>query len=385
MITLYKDSRDTKLGVTFFRRDPQDNASPGSAIVSRINAQGAAHGKLEMGERIYQVNGTAVEGPLHAARLLRESEGFLKITKIPKRDDFDVNLERYQQIEAEAARQAMAAALPGQEPQRTPRTDAATPRGGGTSAGMVAAQAQYSSGLRPLNQQAGGSPGGLQLNNMNLAQNLQEAGGQLSARTQEIAGNLGDQWGQLSARAGKWFDKVGKNVSKVGELLPTQQNKETRSAVKIQKAWRSYGAQAHFHEERGAALMLQSAARRRKAQAVRKYKETLISWAAIVIQEAYRKHKLKQKAKELAEANSSAATPRSKGSVVGRLAKSLSFSRRASSKTTAAKATTSKPSVPAEVTADDLRAEGINVPATPAAQPKNKRSFSFSRRQKKAE
>jgi len=232
---------------------------------------------------------------------------------------------------------------------------------------MQAAQAQYSSGLRPLNQQGAGSPSGLQLNNMNLAQNLQQAGG------------------QLSARAGKWFDQVGKNVQKVGELLPTQTNKETRAAVKIQKAWRSYGAQAHFHEERGAALMLQSAARRRKAQAVRKYKETLISWAAIVIQEAYRKHKLKQKAKELAEANNSAATPRSKGSVVGRLAKSLSFSRRASSKTTAMKAASAKPSVPAEVTADDLRAEGINVPATPAAQPKNKRSFSFSRRQKKAQ
>ena len=44
--------------------------------------------------------------PADAARMLRESEGFMKIGKLPKRDDFDANLDRYQQIEAEEARQA---------------------------------------------------------------------------------------------------------------------------------------------------------------------------------------------------------------------------------------------------------------------------------------
>ena len=37
-VTLYKDTKDTKLGITFFRRDPQDGAQPGSAIISRIGA-----------------------------------------------------------------------------------------------------------------------------------------------------------------------------------------------------------------------------------------------------------------------------------------------------------------------------------------------------------
>jgi hypothetical protein len=34
-----------------------------------------------------------VRGPLHAARLLRESEGYLKIKKLPKRADFDAKYE----------------------------------------------------------------------------------------------------------------------------------------------------------------------------------------------------------------------------------------------------------------------------------------------------
>jgi len=244
--------------------------------------------------------------------------------------------------------------------------------------------------------------GGLQLNMSQVGQGLQDAQGQLSARSQAFAAEMGQNVAQLSARAGKWFQDIGKNVGKVGELLPTQTNKENRAATKIQKAWRSYGAQSHFHEERGAALMLQSAARRKKAQSLLKYKQTLNNWAAIVIQEAYRRHKLKQKAKELAEANAAATTPRSKSTVVGRLAKSLSFSRRTTAKTTAAKV--AKPSVPADVTAEDLRAEGLpyagatsgseatsvastsrssDSAATP--EPTKKRSLSFMRRKKAAE
>ena len=121
-VTLYKEDKDTKLGITFFRRDPQDGASGNSALVSRISPSGLAANELSVGERIMSVQGVSVEGPLHAARMLRESEGFMKIGKLPKRDDFDANLDRYQQMEQEAARNAMAQALPGQEPQRTPRS-----------------------------------------------------------------------------------------------------------------------------------------------------------------------------------------------------------------------------------------------------------------------
>ena len=43
------------------------------------------------------VQGQDVRGPLHAARLLRESKGSLKIEKLPKRADFDAKYEEYAQ------------------------------------------------------------------------------------------------------------------------------------------------------------------------------------------------------------------------------------------------------------------------------------------------
>ena len=43
------------------------------------------------------VQGQDVRGPLHAARLLRESKGTLKIEKLPKRADFDAKYEEYAQ------------------------------------------------------------------------------------------------------------------------------------------------------------------------------------------------------------------------------------------------------------------------------------------------
>jgi len=378
-ITLYKEAKESKLGVTFFRRDPQEGASPESAIISRIGSNGAASGKLEMGERILKVNGTIVEGPLHAARLLRESEGYLKIGKLPKRADFDANLPRYQELEAQAAREAMAAALPGQQPQSTPRTDAATPRGPGASA----VPSQYSSGLRPLNQ--GGEQPGLQLNVASIGDGIQQAGGQLSARAIEAMGGLGENLGQLSARAGKWFEKVGNDINRAAELIPTQQNRERWAARTIQKRWRAYAARGHFHEERGAVLMLQSAARRKSAVAVRKYKETLVNWAAIVIQEAWKRHQLRVKSKEL-EKNGGDGGSSHRGnskSIGSRLVKSLSFTRRTT------KSKHPRPAPPVEATAEDLKAIDIGshkphlggpVPEPTGAK---RRSLSFTRRKKK--
>ena len=213
--TLYKETRDTKLGITFFRRDPQDNAAADAAIVSRIGPTGPAAGKLNVGERIMTVQGVRVEGPLHAARMLRESEGYMKIGKLPKRDDFDTNLARYQQVEAEAARAAMANALPGQTGASTPRTDAPTPRG----PGAASVPSGFGSGLRPLNQDAGASAGPPMTLNMNaIGDNLNTAGAQLSARTQELQNGMAQGLGNLSARMGNFFGKVGQ----VGELIPTQ-------------------------------------------------------------------------------------------------------------------------------------------------------------------
>ena len=370
LVTLYKDTKDTKLGITFFRRDPQDGAQPGSAIISRIGATGPAAGLLNVGERIMTVQGVPVDGPLHAARLLRESEGFMKIGKLPKRADFDDNLERYQQIEAEAARAAMAAALPGQTAQSTPRTDAATPRGPG---GNV--PTQFASGLRPLNQ---GGPPGLDMSA------LDTTGAQLSARAQAAQQNIAEGWGQLSARAGKMFEGWGNKVAGLGEIIPTQANKETRAARKIQAAWRSCAARGHFHEERGAVLMLQSAQRRVKAQKAAQYKKAMKHWAAVVIQERYRRYKLKQKKQALEN------TPKKQG-IGSKIVKSLSFSRRS-----AKKAANPKPDRPVDITDEDLvSARGQNPePARSLGQPlaqsetptggQKKRTLSFTRRKKAA-
>jgi hypothetical protein len=158
----------------------------------------------------------------------------------------------------------------------------------------------------------------------------------------------------------------------------------------IQKGFRAFAARGHFHEERGAVLMLQSAARRKKAQQVRKYKATLVNWAAIVIQENWRRHKLREKAK-LEQAKKGAEQTPKKG-IGSRLVKSLSFSRR--------KKPPPKPILPDDLTADDLiSARGKNPtplvssaepsPGTPTAPEQiiqtKKRSLSFTRRKKAAE
>merc|ERR550514_2609283 len=185
------------------------------------------------------------------------------------------------------------------------------------------------------------------------------------------------------------MNKVQSGINKVGEIVPTTANKEMKAARVIQKAWRAFAARGHFHEERGAVLMLQSAARRKKAQSVRKYKATLVTWAAIVIQENYRRHKLREKAKA-AEVAKAEATP--KKGIGSRLVKSLSFSRR--------KKPPPKPVLPEDLTADDLISARGNhptplvssaepSPGTPTAPEQiiqtKKRSLSFTRRKKAAE
>lgn len=388
-VSVYKESKDTKLGITFFRRDPQDDAPPNSAIVSRIGAQGPAKDILEVGQRITHVGGFEVEGPLHAAKMLRDSEGFLRITRLPKRDDFDANFERYMVKEQEAARAALESALPGQTPQATPRTDAATPRGPGAGAAIPQ---QFSSGLRPLNAGGGAVPPTLNMNN--LGDGLQTAGAQLSARSQQIQAEMAQNIGNLSARAGAFFQKLGNQINTAAEFIPTQVNKETRAVKKIQKAWRGYAARGMFHEERGAVLMLQAAQRRAKAKKVVEYKKSLKYWAAVVIQERWRRYQIRKKAKALEAAKGEVATPKKTG-VGAKIVKSLSFSRRSSKKP-------AKPVKPDDITDDDLISArgagpdrtmhlGMPVeskgPETPGAEPTggkqvNKRSFSFGRRKK---
>ena len=149
---------------------------------------------------------------------------------------------------------------------------------------------------------------------------LDTTGAQLSARAQAAQQNIAEGWGQLSARAGKMFEGWGNKVAGLGEIIPTQANKETRAARKIQAAWRSCAARGHFHEERGAVLMLQSAQRRVKAQKAAQYKKAMKHWAAVVIQERYRRYKLKQKKQALEN------TPKKQG-IGSKIVSSLSLSR----------------------------------------------------------
>ena len=66
-VTIYKESIETKLGVTFYRRDPQEGSGDNSAIISRLTGVGPAAGVLAIGDRILQVAGCDVDGPLTAA------------------------------------------------------------------------------------------------------------------------------------------------------------------------------------------------------------------------------------------------------------------------------------------------------------------------------
>lgn len=143
--------------------------------------------------------------------------------------------------------------------------------------------------------------------------------------------------------------------------------------------------------------MLQSAQRRVKAQKAAQYKKAMKHWAAVVIQERYRRHKLRQKAKEveaLAISNSSAApeaAPKKSGGIGSKIVKSLSFSRRG-------KKAPAKPVMPDDLSPEDLISARGNNPNPPMSlgQPINnanaqptggtkKRSLSFTRRKKAAE
>merc|ERR1719197_605190 len=126
----------------------------------------------------------------------------------------------------------MAAALPGQTAQATPRTDAATPRAGGGAA----VPAHLMGGLKKLDTSAAQAAG------------QDSFGAQLSARTQAMQDDLGKNLGNLSARVGNIFAKAVNTFNNAAELVPTAQNRETRAARKIQTAWRSCAARGHFRE-----------------------------------------------------------------------------------------------------------------------------------------
>jgi len=359
-VILYKESKDSKLGVTFYRRDPQEGGVPEAAIISRLGATGPAVGKLFVGERIMSVQGQDVQGPLHAARLLRESEGYLKIKKLPKRADFDAKYEEYAQIEAENARKAIEAAQPGQAPQATPRTDAATPRGPGAGA-----PGPLLTGLKVIN--GPGAP-----SSSAPAPTPPPGGLNIAAGFANFMQGAEQNFGQLSARAKSVFESVA-------EAIPTEENRlkkelraKNRAATRIQKCFRAYKARGQFHEERGASLMLQAAVRRRQAQAELKLKkDNLRQWAATKIQSGAR-HMIYRKKKSKAEERKRQKESSIMGQM-GKMARSLSFTKRNQKK---------ESSTPR---ASDAAPPAASEPAAEGTLGKMARSLSFTRRTKKPE
>lgn len=304
-MSIYKEAKHTKLGVTFFRQDQQPGAPSTSALVSRVGETGPAAHQLEIGERIMSVQGTAVEGPLHAAKLLRESEGYLRVGKLPKRPDFDENLSEYLRLDAELVA-AQLAPKP-QPPKLNVEAAAAMPTGGGESEGFLNSARRHLDSISSI--------------------------------------NLGEQAGELTARGIRALGAVGTGVvdavDAVAAVLPTQENRERRAAVTIQTARRGAQARQRYGAERAALLLLQSSIRRKlaadQAGKVRRYKRTLENWAALVIQEARRNQIVRRKLRERARLRASAeaaeraaAASASKGPLASakRLARSLSFTRR---------------------------------------------------------
>ena len=87
----------------------------------------------------------------------------------------------------------------------------------------------------------------------------------------------------------------------IGEALPTEANKikkENRAARLIQETFRGHAEQSSFQEKRGAAIFVQAAMRRRKAmQLLDQKKHDLRTWAALKIQDSYRRYLLRKKRK----------------------------------------------------------------------------------------
>ena len=141
-------------------------------------------------------------------------------------------------------------------------------------------------------------------------------------------------------------------------------------------------------------LMLQAAQRRVKAQKVLQYKESLKSWAAVVIQERWRRYQLRKASKGLAGKGGKASGTPKKESMGSKIVKSLSFSRRSGKKSIK----DLKPVMPDDLAPEDLiSARGANPnppmnlgkPLESSGEPTGgavkKRSLSFMRRKKAAE
>ena len=108
---------------------------------------------------------------------------------------------------------------------------------------------------------------------------------------------------------------------------------KNRAARKIQRSFKNHSSKGEFEEKRGAAIFLQAAARRKRAQSLLEAKKNdLRIWAAMEIQDAGRRMILRKAAKKAAEDRR-----RAKAGLLGMgvgtyrsMARSLSFTKKKS-------------------------------------------------------
>ena len=228
----------------------------------------------------------------------------MKIGKLPKRADFDEKLEYYQQLEAEAARAAMAATLPGQQPQSTPRTP--TPRGPAPArrAGSVlwrAAPGQPAAATGRALAQHWRGPAKYRRAALGACHGDDSGHRRLLGAARRVQVRKSRRLAPASIRSPRISRRRCASRGRTRSAPPQPQTlahpivllrnrrlrprRQTRGAWRrdAPKGYRAFAARGHFHEERGAVLMLQ-ARRGKKAQSVRQYKATLVNWAAIVIE-----------------------------------------------------------------------------------------------------
>ena len=280
-VALYKAALHSKLGITFFR-----HGFMSAAVISQLEPTGiAAHSLLE-GEQIVSVQSVLVENPLHAADLLRKAVGYIRVGRLLRRADFDPK-EHARLVDAEREagldswRRQEAVELVSRhiaEPERPP-APLVFNRKGHPPAQLPRLALPLS--LPGVASSSSDPPG---------VSTLIDPAMPLSARVSKF-GEL------LSVAASELFDYI-----QPGAQLRKQQH---AAAVSVQAAFQRHAAQRGYLRQLDAALRLQSAARRRAARSalrdlqMEQYLQLQRNWAAMVVQEAFRRHLFHRKLRHL--------------------------------------------------------------------------------------
>ena len=116
-VTLYKAFAGQKLGLRFFEeRDARNRGAPDDnklAVVAMVAEDGAAYGLVERGDRIIGIAGTYVAEPIHAAEILRQGEGYMRLEVLSAPPGMDLTIRDDEDIPAATPRPTPSAAIGG--------------------------------------------------------------------------------------------------------------------------------------------------------------------------------------------------------------------------------------------------------------------------------